>query len=49
MDIPNSIKVVLVIDHWPFGHTQLTAMVSLSNHEIIAFQCVIPNAQSNLH
>ena len=33
----------------PFGHTELTTMISLSYHQTIASQCAIPhNGQSNL-
>ena len=33
----------------PLGHTELTTMISLSYHQIIASQCAIPhNGQSGL-
>ena len=39
----------LAIGHWVFGHTDLTAMICLSDNQTIASQCATPNAQSNVH
>ena len=32
-----------------FEHTELTAMICLSDNQTIASQCATPNAQSNVH
>ena len=31
------------------GHTELTAMICMIDHQTIASKCAIPNVESNLH
>ena len=38
---PYSIKVLLVLSNWAFGHKELTPMICLSEHQTIASQSAI--------
>ena len=49
--IPNSRWFLwhLVIGNWAFGYMELTPIICLTDHQAMASQCAIPNAESKLH